>query len=161
MEKNKQAEPTKESRGIDRISRWLVYIDDIILVLVAAGIIGVAVALVIEAASDFIYYSQHSISHIISDLMFVLIIMELFRQVLRQLTRHTFSLNPFLFIGIIASIRGLLLVQMKLAMGEAEWWDGVLQLGVHATIVLILVVSYYFYSKVEERPPNSFLLSSW
>lgn len=152
MEKNKQADPTKESRGIDRISRWLVYIDDIILVLVAAGIIGVAVALVIEAVSDFIYYSQHSISHIISDLMFVLIIMELFRQVLRQLTRHTFSLNPFFFIGIIASIRGLLLVQMKLAMGEAEWWGGVLQLGVHALIVLILVVSYYFYSKVEERP---------
>ena len=105
MEKNKQAEPTKESRGIDRISRWLVYIDDIILVLVAAGIIGVAVALVIEAASVFIYSPQPSIPHIISALMFALIIRELFRQVLRQLPRHTFSLNPFLFIGIIASIR--------------------------------------------------------
>src|SRR3989304_9363645 len=147
MEKNKQAEPTKESRGIDRISRWLVYIDDIILVLVAAGIIGVAVALVIEAASDFIYYSQHSISHIISDLMFVLIIMELFRQVMRQLNKHEFSLNPFIFIGVIASIRGILLTQMKLGMGEAEWESSVIQLAIHAVIVLVLVGGLFVYSK--------------
>lgn len=152
MEKIKQPESAKESYFISRINRWLVYLDDIILIMVAIGIIGVAILLAVEAVTDFIYYTKHSISHIISDLMFVLIIMELFRQVLRQLTRHVFSLNPFLFIGVIASIRGILLVQMKLAMGEAEWQGGVLQLGIHAIIVLILVISYYFYSKVEEKP---------
>lgn len=152
MEKTKQPESAKESYFISRINHWLVYLDDIILIMVAIGIIGVAILLAVEAVTDFIYYTKHSISHIISDLMFVLIIMELFRQVLRQLTRHVFSLNPFLFIGVIASIRGILLVQMKLAMGEAEWQGGVLQLGIHAIIVLILVISYYFYSKVEEKP---------
>ncbi|HBR16535.1 MAG: hypothetical protein A3G39_06605 [Deltaproteobacteria bacterium RIFCSPLOWO2_12_FULL_43_16] len=152
MEKIKQPESAKESYFISRINHWLVYLDDIILIMVAIGIIGVAILLAVEAVTDFIYYTKHSISHIISDLMFVLIIMELFRQVLRQLTRHVFSLNPFFFIGVIASIRGILLVQMKLAMGEAEWQGGVLQLGIHAIIVLILVISYYFYSKVEEKP---------
>ena len=152
MEKTKQPEHSNEKGIINRIITWLVYLDDIILILVALSIIGVAVLLALEAVSDFIYYSAHSISHIISDLLFVLIIMELFRQVLRQLTRHTFSLNPFFFIGVIASIRGILLMQMKLAMGETEWQQGILQLGMHAIIVLILVISYFFYSRAENRP---------
>lgn len=152
MQKTNSSEAPKQGRIVSRINQGLICFDDVILIMVAIGIIGVAGLLIVEAFSDFIYYTQHSISHIISDLMFVLIIMELFRQVLRQLTRHVFSLNPFLFIGVIASIRGILLVQMKLAMGEAEWWSGVVQLGLHAVIVLVLVVSYYFYSKVESKP---------
>ncbi|HKZ46284.1 MAG TPA: phosphate-starvation-inducible PsiE family protein [Thermodesulfobacteriota bacterium] len=151
MEKHQQPEQNKKNSIIGHISRWLIYIDDIILLIVAVGIISVAVLLLIETTPHFIYFTQYSFSHIIGDLMFVLIIMELFRQVLRQLTHQVFSLSPFFFIGIIASIRGILLVQMKLAMGETEWWGGVIQLGVDAIIVLILIVSYYFYSKVEEK----------
>jgi len=152
MQKTNQPETLEQNRIISLINKWFIYLDDIILVLVALGIIGVSGLLIAEAISDFILYTMHSISHIISDLMFVLIIMELFRQVLRQLTRHVFSLNPFFFIGVIASIRGILLVQMKLAMGEAEWKEGVTQLGMHAAIVLILVISYFFYSRAENRP---------
>ena len=100
------------------INKAFVTIDDVILLLVAIGIIAVAILLLIEAATDFIDFSKHSISHIVSDLMFVLIIMELFRQVLRQINRHTFSLNPFIYIGVIASIRGILLTQMKLSVSE-------------------------------------------
>ena len=146
-----KSNPSEAPRIINRINSWLIYVDDIILVVVGIGIVGVAVLLLIEVISDFVYFTQHSISHIISDLMFVLIIMELFRQVQRQLTRHIFSLNPFIFIGVIASIRGLLIIQMRLAMGEAEWWGGIAQLGVHAVIVLVLVVCYYVYAKVENK----------
>ena len=129
------------------INRVLDFVDDVILVLVAIGIMAVAGLLMFEAASDFVFYTQHSISHIISDLLFVLIIMELCRQVMRQLNRHTFSLSPFIYIGVIASIRGLLLTQMKLGLGEAEWKSGVIQLFIHAVIVLVLVISLFFYSK--------------
>ncbi|OGP14549.1 MAG: hypothetical protein A2054_09515 [Deltaproteobacteria bacterium GWA2_55_10] len=105
----------------------------------------------LEGITDFMYYTEHSISHIISDLMFVLIIMELFRQVMRQINKHSFSLNPFIYIGVIASIRGILLTQMKLGMGEEDWQAGVIQLTVHAFIVLLLVGSLFFYSKVRAR----------
>lgn len=129
------------------LNRVLDFVDDVILVLAAIGIMAVAGLLMFEAASDFIFFTEHSISHIISDLLFVLIIMELFRQVMRQLNRHTFSLNPFIYIGVIASIRGLLLTQMKLGLGEAEWKSGVIQLIIHAVIVLVLIISLFFYSK--------------
>lgn len=144
MEKN---ETPNKAFLIPSINKALTVIDDVILIIIAAGIIGVAVMLMVEAVTEFFIYSQHSISHIISDLMFVLIIMELFRQVMRQINRYSFSLNPFIFIGVIASIRGMLLTQMKLGMGETEWMGAVVQLGVHAIIVLILVAALFFYSK--------------
>ncbi len=127
------------------------FVDDVILVLAAIGIMAVAGLLMYEAVSDFIYFTEHSISHIISDLMFVLIIMELFRQVMRQLNRHTFTLNPFIYIGVIASIRGLLLTQMKLGLGEAEWRSGVVQMLIHAGVVIVLIVSLFFYSKCKPK----------
>lgn len=136
---------------IRAINKFLNIIDDIILIFVAFGIIVVAALLMLEAVTDFIFYTEHSISHIISDLMFVLIIMELFRQVLRQLNRHIFSLNPFLYIGVIASIRGLLLTQMKIGMGEAEWESGVIQLAVHSVIVLVLVICLFFYTRCKTK----------
>ena len=137
----------RKGRLIQGVNTLLDIVDDIILVLVALGIIAVAGLLMYEAMTDFAFFTQHSISHIISDMMFVLIIMELFRQVMRQLNRLPFSLNPFIYIGVIASIRGLLLTQMKIGLGEAEWAGGVIQLGVHAGIVLVLVISLYLYSK--------------
>lgn len=153
MDKISGVDPSKEQRRsiiIPYVNRLLNIVDDVILIWVALGIIAVAFLLMLEAITDFVYYTQHSISHIISDLMFVLIIMELFRQVMRQLNKHEFSLNPFIFIGVIASIRGILLTQMKLGMGEAEWEASVIQLAIHAVIVLVLVGGLYVYSKVRK-----------
>lgn len=142
-------EDTSRSRVaiVNIANKLLNAVDDIILFMVAVGIIVVAGMLMVEAVSDFLDFSQHTISHVISDLMFVLIIMELFRQVMRQINRHPFSLSPFIYIGVIASIRGILLTQMKLGMGETEWSGGVVQLSVHALIVLVLVVSFVIYNK--------------
>jgi uncharacterized membrane protein (DUF373 family) len=142
----------KKHTGIMRyVNGGFVIIDDIILIAVAIGIISVAIMLLIEGATDIFYFSAHTIPHIVSDMMFVLIIMELFRQVMRQIVRHTFSLNPFLYIGIIASIRGILLTQMSLSMGEVEWQEGIAQLVVHGALVLILIVSHLIYNKSNIR----------
>lgn len=133
------------------LGRWFGYIDDVILIVVALGIVALAIILLAEAFSDFYYFTTHSILHIISELMFVLILMELFRQVLRQLSRHKFSLNPFLFIGLIASIRGILIIQMRLALGWSESWITLAQIGIYAVIVLIMVISYYLSAKIEKK----------
>ena len=151
MEKDKQGDILSE-RWLSRfLGQWLEYIDDIILVLVALGIMTLAIILLVESVSDFYYFESHSIPHIISELMFVLILMELFRQVVRQLKRHSFSLSPFFFIGVIASIRGILLVQMRLAIGGGDVWTELLQIGIYAVVVFIMAISYYFSSKVDKK----------
>lgn len=144
-------EAPRSNRIINFLSRWLGYFDDVILSLVAIGIIVVAVIMLTEAYSDFYFYSSHTIPHIVSDLMFVLILMELLRQVMRQLKRHSFSLNPFLFIGVIASIRGILIIQMKLALGLAEGWFTLAQIGIYSVIVFIMVLGYYFSAKIDKK----------
>ncbi|MDD5434975.1 MAG: phosphate-starvation-inducible PsiE family protein [Nitrospira sp.] len=144
-------EAPRPNRIINFLSRWMGYFDDVLLSLVALGIITLSVILLTESFSDFYYYASHTMPHIISDLMFVLILLELLRQVIRQLKRHSFSLSPFLFIGIIASIRGILIIQMKLALGLSEGWITLAQIGIYAIIVLIMVISYYLASRIEQN----------
>ena len=154
MEEKRPQEPTPQSKTIERINRLFLSIDDVILLFVIVGIVILAVKVLKDAFRDLLGLEAHAVTvaHTISDLMFVLIIMELSRQVIRHLRREPFSLNPFLFIGVIASIRGILLVQMGLALGEMEWEKGVMQLVVYATIVLILVLCYYLTTKTEKIP---------
>ncbi len=130
------------------INTFFTFLDEVILVVVALGIIALAVALLADAVHEGIFlWSTHTIIHLISELMLVLILMELFRQVMRQFNRHEFSLSPFIYIGFIASIRGILLAQMGLAMGELEWKEGIIRLAVHAVIVFILAAAYLVYVK--------------
>lgn len=141
---------TKVHPSINYLTRFLNVVDTIILVLVAFGIIGIAGSLLYEALTDALFFwSSHSIPHIISELMFTLIIMELFRQVLRQINKKAFNLNPFLFIGFIASIRGMLLTQMSLSLGDLEWKEGIVQVIVYVGVLLTLVVCYKIYAKVQ------------
>src|SRR4030066_886534 len=109
--------------------------DNVILIIVAVGLIYVAGQLIYDAMYDaLMLWTSHTIPHLLSEMMFTLIIMELFRQVWRQINKHEFSLNPFLYIGFIASIRGLLLTQMAVSMDDVEWSAGMIQVGVHGGI---------------------------
>src|SRR3990170_4765910 len=121
--------------------------DNVILIIVAVGLIYLAGQLIYDAMYDaLMLWTSHTIPHLLSEMMFTLIIMELFRQVWRQINKHEFSLNPFLYIGSIASIRGLLLTQMAVSMDDVEWSAGMIQVGVHGGILLLLVVCYVLYN---------------
>lgn len=122
--------------------------DNAILIFVAFGIVYLAGQLLYDAIYDaIVLWTQHTIPHLLSEMMFVLIMMELFRQVWRQINKEAFSLNPFLYIGFIASIRGLLLTQMAISMDDVEWTQGTIQISVHAGILLLLVVCHLLYNK--------------
>jgi uncharacterized membrane protein (DUF373 family) len=79
--------------------------------------------------------------------MFVLIIMELFRQVLRRIIHEPFSLSPFLTISVIASVRGLLIIHMKIGTKEIDWNVGVLGIMACALTVLFMMLSPFLYNK--------------
>lgn len=122
--------------------------DNIILTFVAIAIFYLAVQLLYDAIYDaLLLWTTHTIPHLLSEILFALIIMELFRQVWKQINKEPFSLNPFLFIGFIASIRGLLLTQMAITMGDVEWSKGTIQIAVHAGILLVLVVCHLLYNR--------------
>ncbi len=142
----------KKNSFLDILNLIFTVADHAILIIVAMGIIYLAAQLLFDAFYDAVFlWTKHTIPHLLSELMFTLIIMELFRQVHRQINKHKFSLNPFLYIGFIASIRGLLLTQMSVSMGDTEWSRGMIQISIHAGVLLIFVVCYILYNKSASR----------
>lgn len=121
--------------------------DDVILGIVALGTVSLAAVLLVEVTLEFARESQHNYPHVLSELMFVLIIMELFRQVLRQISHEPFSLNPFFIIAVIASVRGLLIIQMKIGTKELDWNVGVIGIMACSITVLFIMISFYLYNR--------------
>ena len=145
---NKPPVSLTESRATSRFLRYVDYFEYLILILVAISIGGLDVVLLAEVFTDFYFFTAYSFSHIISQLMFVLVLMELLKQVIRQLKNQPITLTPFFFIGVIASVRGILVTLMKVAMEGADIWISLAQVGTYAAVVLIMVICYYFSSKV-------------
>ncbi len=133
------------------IRKILIYADDVVHVFVALALLLSAVFMLVFTATDFAAVNISSILLIINDILFVLIIMELFWTVIRYLKRQEFSLKPFLGIGIISSLRRILMLEAQMSInGHADYYS-LEELGVSAAIVLVLVLSYFLMAKVEKK----------
>jgi uncharacterized membrane protein (DUF373 family) len=87
-----------------------------------------------------------AIVSLISDLLLVVIIMEVLGTVIHYLKSHVTSLRPFLFIGIISATRGILLIGAKLTVGgnidrAANFTSDMIELGVSAGVILALGIT--------------------
>jgi uncharacterized membrane protein (DUF373 family) len=137
----------KKTRAFKFVNLAIEIGDDVILGIVALGTVGLALVLLIDVTLDFGREAQHNYPYVLSQLMFVLIIMELFRQVLRQINHEPFSLNPFLTIAVIASVRGLLIIQMKIGTGEFDWNVGAIGIMACSLTVLFTMISFFLYNR--------------
>ena len=91
----------------------------------------------------------HAALALTNDLLFVLILLELFRTVINFLKSHVITLEPFLYVGIIAGIRRILtggalmtnLETMSVDAFNRYLWD----IGLNVVIVLALVFAVFVY----------------
>ena len=135
-------------------SHWLDYAETIIYVIVGtAFLIGALCALgysfwnfylnMVAALSKSggVSLIAPDVIQFVSDLLLVLIIMEVLSTVLHYLRSHTTSLRPFLFIGIVSATRGILSIGARLSVGThigGEFNHDMIELGVNAVVVLAL-----------------------
>lgn len=82
----------------------------------------------------------------VSDLLLVLIIMEVLGTVLHYLKAHATSLKPFLFIGIVSATRSILSIGARLSVAgnnvdPAEFNRAMIELGISAAVVLGLGIT--------------------
>ncbi|GAC1360380.1 MAG: hypothetical protein NVSMB44_11950 [Ktedonobacteraceae bacterium] len=87
-----------------------------------------------------------AIIQFISDLLLVLIIMEVLGTVTHYLKERATSLRPFLFIGIISATRGILSIGARLSVeGSAiradEFQRAMIELGVNGAVILALGIT--------------------
>ncbi len=97
--------------------------------------------------------SQNTVDHIapaiiqfVSDLLLVLIIMEVLGTITHYLKSQATSLRPFLFIGIISATRSILSVGARLSVASNsissdEFLHTMIELGVSAAVVLALGIT--------------------
>ena len=88
-----------------------------------------------------------AIIQFVSDLLLVLIIMEVLGTITHYLKSQATSLRPFLFIGIISATRSILSVGARLSVAgsseqaSAEFPHAMIELGVSAAVVLALGIT--------------------
>ena len=96
-----------------------------------------------------------AIIKLVSDLLLVLIITEVLGTVIHYLKAHVTSLRPFLFIGIISATRGILEIGAKLSVGKVDNFNqAMIELGIHAAVVLALGITLRLLDKNFEIGPN-------
>jgi len=136
--------------------RLLIYADDVVHVVVALLLIGATGVILVNTIGKFSVGSTAAMVEVINDGLLALIIMEILWTIVRYLGKQEFSLNPFLFIGIIAGIRRLLSIEAELSLGHTpDVLTSTIELGVVALIILILVFAYYLANKAGEAPPHA------
>ena len=109
-----------------------------------------AALIVIQTLPNFLRPDTRAILHVINDLLLALIVMELMWPIVRFLKRKPFSLNPFLYIGIISSTRRILMIEAEhstlslLSDDPVKWqdtWPILAELGTNVMIILCLAIA--------------------
>jgi uncharacterized membrane protein (DUF373 family) len=100
-----------------------------------------------------------AIIQFVSDLLLVLIIMEVLGTITHYLKSQATSLRPFLFIGIISATRSILSVGAKLSVAGSsiqseEFLHAMIELGVSAAVVLALGITLKLLGKEIDDSPT-------
>jgi len=128
----------------------LIAADDIMHFTVASVLILCAAIILVRTLPNLLHADTTGILHVLNDVLLTLIVMELVWPIVRFLKRKPFSLNPFLYIGIISSTRRILMLEAehsmlaKLNEAAGSWqnlWPMLAELGANVAIILILAVA--------------------
>jgi hypothetical protein len=123
----------------------------IVLSVTAVLTLGSAALLLLEGMRD--WRGTSEIFLIVDRLMFVLMLIEILHTVRGSVRSGEFTPEPFLIIGLIASIRNVLVITLKSSevtsgghasvQGEMLFRSSIIELGVLGGLILIFVVSIY------------------
>src|ERR1700720_4720990 len=123
----------------------------VLLSVTALLALGSAALLLLEGMRD--WSGTHAIFLIVDRLMFVLMLIEILHTVRGSVRSGALTPEPFLIIGLIASIRNVLVITLKssgvtaegLAStgGEMLFRSSIVELAVLGALILIFVVSLY------------------
>lgn len=97
---------------------------------------------------------------LLNDLLLVIILLELFRTVIRFLQTEVLDLEPYLAVGIIACTRRVLTGSAELShqvnMTETQFYQYLMDVGLNVTVIMVLVVGVFL---VRKRPPQPLAVS--
>lgn len=118
----------------------------------AAALLVEAMVAYVDDLSDGILAAS---TELLSVLLLVFVFVELLGAVRTTIRERRLIAEPFLLVGIIASIKGIVVVagaERPMDAGFAEFRDGMVEIGVLAGVVLILSVAALLLRRKERDP---------
>jgi uncharacterized membrane protein (DUF373 family) len=96
---------------------------------------------------------------LLNDLLLVIILLELFRTVVRFLQTEVLTLEPYLAVGIIACTRRVLTASAELshlpAMTETQFYQYLMDVGLNVIVIMVLVLGVYMIRKHPPEKPSA------
>ena len=139
----KQSPPPRGRESPAWLLTVLTTFEDLVYLFVALSLIGISVAALYNTIHDLLDSNAAfavAVTNAVSGVLFVVIVLELFRTLVAHLEGGGFQLMPFLIIGVISAVRHILLVG-ALAISNAQFNHVQIELGVNAGVALILVIA--------------------
>ena len=142
------------------LRQLLIGVDDLIHFAVAMVLAICGGLILIRTIPNLLHPDIKTLLHVLNDVLLVLIVMELMWPIVRFLKRESFSLNPFLYIGIISCIRRILLIEAEHSIvsqaadykAELETlWPVLAEMGTNVFIILILAVALRILAGCQEK----------
>jgi uncharacterized membrane protein (DUF373 family) len=151
----------KESRPNLWIA-WMETLDG--LGYITAGFSFLVLGMVVFAHAWYIFVTTFSVGvlpavlSLIHDLLLVIILLELFRTIINFLKTHVITLEPFLYICIIASTRRILTTGAQIAYLE-DLTDKVfnrylLDMGANVLVIVALVLAVFLVRRAMQSTPS-------
>jgi uncharacterized membrane protein (DUF373 family) len=144
---------THPSRALPKVAlRLFVAVEDGIYVAVAAVLVALAAVLLYRTVADALTSNQPfagTITTAVNGVLFVVIVLEIYRTVVAHLEGGGFQLVPFLVIGIISAVRHILLIGAQSISAEkgTAFAHAQIELGVNAAVALGLVIALVLLSR--------------
>jgi len=90
---------------------------------------------------------------LLNDVLLVIILLELFRTVVRFLQTEVLTLEPYLAVGIIACTRRILTASAELShqlkMTDMQFYQYLMDVGLNVIVILVLIVAVFM---IRKRP---------
>ena len=94
---------------------------------------------------------------LLNDLLLVIILLELFRTVVRFLQTEVLTLEPYLAVGIIACTRKILTASAELShlqnMTDMQFYQYLMDVGLNVTVIMVLIIAVFIVRKRPEQSP--------
>jgi uncharacterized membrane protein (DUF373 family) len=134
----------------DRAVKWVIMADMLLHMLVAVVLILSCLVIAWFAFESLLPLSRKSVIQVINDMLLILIILELLWTVVRFLKKKKFVLGPFFSIGIIASVRRILMIEAQTSTMAHVEVEKLYEIGLSAMVVLVLIIAYYISYKTPD-----------
>ncbi len=142
----------------DRVLVWLERGDRGIYTMIAVALIFLLAAAFLFSWTEFFRHVLEaplkSISALISETLVALIILEVLGTVINYLKVRTIRLEPFFYIGIIASIRRILAAGphhgFTEEMGPADFQQYLWDIGINSVAIVLLTIALFLFSRQQK-----------